>query len=195
LYLDTKCSSSSSESNRLKIGEKLQKRVISLARYTTTSWHVLKKVFPFSYFVTSYGSTTTTTTTPINDTRECKSKEGLVIDLRGNLGGTLPSALDVACLFLPRGTVVLQMTGSDGRGDRRRIVSQTTTNNNTITCKNKKQSYEKYYSKNRHADITTPILVLVDENTASASEVLTAALHANKRYNIIQYHTIPYNVM
>ena len=28
---------------------------------------------------------------------------GIVIDLRGNLGGTLPSALDAASLFLPAG--------------------------------------------------------------------------------------------
>jgi hypothetical protein len=38
----------------------------------------------------------------------------LVIDLRGNLGGTLPSALDAASLFLPQGAVLMQMKGGAG---------------------------------------------------------------------------------
>ena len=35
--------------------------------------------------------------------------EGIVVDLRGNLGGTLPSALDVAALFLKRGKVLMRV--------------------------------------------------------------------------------------
>ena len=39
-----------------------------------------------------------------NPPRSARPLRGIVIDLRGNLGGTLPSALDAASLFLPAGT-------------------------------------------------------------------------------------------
>ena len=43
------------------------------------------------------------------DSTRPSGMKGLILDLRGNLGGTLPSALDVAALFLKRGTVLLRV--------------------------------------------------------------------------------------
>jgi C-terminal processing protease CtpA/Prc len=89
--------------------------------------------------------------------RFSKKTKAIVLDLRGNRGGTLEAALDVASLFLPSGTVLFQMA---------------------IPGKSKMQ---KHWSTNKRADISTPILVLTDRRTGSASEVLTAALQDNHR--------------
>ena len=129
--------------------------------------------------------------------------QGLVLDLRGNLGGTLPAALDVACMFLPKGTCVLELLGADkgaergkrrgqwrwGRGGqeedreergtqvKRDVLSSTVPH---LQGKGRLRS-ERHYSINTQADCGTPILVLVDGSTASASEVLTVALTAHCR--------------
>jgi C-terminal processing protease CtpA/Prc len=45
----------------------------------------------------------------LKEVTERSKLQGLIIDLRGNLGGTLPSALDVAALFLKKGKVLLKV--------------------------------------------------------------------------------------
>lgn len=79
----------------------------------------------------------------------------LIIDLRGNPGGPVSPALDVAAIFLRRGKPLLQMSVQG--------------------------KMEKYHSKNAWADEKTAILLLTDSNTASASEMLTEALCGNSR--------------
>lgn len=94
-----------------------------------------------------------------NGTRAAKrmltGMQALVIDLRGNPGGTLASAVDVATYFVNRYKVVLQMK-SMGK----------------TQC---------YTSLNKKADTSTAMLVLTDSDTASASEVLVAALKDHGR--------------
>ena len=76
----------------------------------------------------------------------------LVIDLRGNGGGLLESAVDIAGFFLPKGTEVVRTKGRDA-------------------------SEERIY-KTTHAPILPdiPLAVLIDGGTASASEILAGAL-------------------
>ncbi len=76
----------------------------------------------------------------------------LLIDLRDNGGGYLSTIVDIASYFLPQGSVVLQEKTSD------QMVSEDKTNS-------KISPY--HYDK---------ITVLINENTASAAEVLTLAL-------------------
>ena len=85
---------------------------------------------------------------------------GLVIDLRDNPGGTLQSSVAVADLFLQSGTIVT----TKGR----------------------------FYDANQHyrakkGDILNgaPIVVLINENSASAAEILAAALRDNQRATLI----------
>lgn len=80
---------------------------------------------------------------------EQQNIQGLIIDLRSNGGGYLTSATDIAQIFIEKNKVLYSLEGKDS--------IQTT----------KDQSDEKRDYK---------IVVLVDQGTASASEILAAAL-------------------
>lgn len=80
--------------------------------------------------------------------------EALVIDVRGNPGGVLSSAVRIANRFLTDGVVVT----TEGRGE------------NT--------AYEASPAEARHAGL--PLVVLIDGDSASASEVLAGALQDHR---------------
>jgi len=75
---------------------------------------------------------------------------GLVLDLRGNGGGLLEEAVLTAGIFLPKGEVV-------------------------VTTDSRTQGHAVYETKGGNLP-RLPIVVLIDHNTASAAEILTAAL-------------------
>lgn len=83
------------------------------------------------------------------DELENKGMNSLIIDLRNNTGGYLTAATDVASIFLEKG---------------KRIYSLSYQNN--VTNFNDETNEHKEYK----------IVVLINENTASASEILAAAL-------------------
>lgn len=83
--------------------------------------------------------------------------EGLVLDLRNNPGGSLDVCLDIADKFLDEGTIV--------------------------TTKDKKGNVVTEESDAEMDDI--PMTVLVNENSASASEILSGALKDRKRAKVI----------
>ena len=76
----------------------------------------------------------------------------LIIDLRGNGGGLVSQAVEIASLFLPRGTEIVSMKGRYG-------------SNNTVY----KTSREPLYPNMN-------LLFIVDGNTASSSEILSGAM-------------------
>jgi len=81
---------------------------------------------------------------------ERRGAQGFVLDLRGNGGGLLEEAVLVSSAFIPNGTIVT----TDGRSRPKRVFKAT-------------------------GDVATrkPVVVLVDRGTASASEIVTAALN------------------
>jgi carboxyl-terminal processing protease len=81
---------------------------------------------------------------------ERKGVEGIALDLRANGGGLLDEAVLAASVFLPKGEVVVS-TESRTQGD---AAYETVGDNLTAG----------------------PVVVLIDRNTASAAEILTAAL-------------------
>ena len=84
---------------------------------------------------------------------ERKGAEGIVLDLRANGGGLLPEAILTSSLFIPEGDVVVE-TSSRTQGDR---------------------TYEAV-----GGDLDPPpMVVLVDRDTASAAEILAAALQTS----------------
>ncbi len=77
--------------------------------------------------------------------------DGIILDLRGNPGGFLDEAVDVAGLFLPKGRVVVN-TRSPGSG----MESKKTKEEPVIT--------------------NTPVICLINAGSASASEIVASAL-------------------
>jgi carboxyl-terminal processing protease len=80
---------------------------------------------------------------------------GLVLDLRGNPGGLLDQAVAVSSLFLARGRVV----SIQSLNDRPQVL----------------------FADNPQGASRLPLVVLVNHYTASAAEVVAAALHDNGR--------------
>lgn len=80
-----------------------------------------------------------------------KDAKGLIIDLRDNGGGYLDSVEGVASCFLEKGTLVMSQEYANG------------------------EKSETHTSSEQYSNIQN-IVILVNENTASASEVLTLAL-------------------
>jgi carboxyl-terminal processing protease len=89
---------------------------------------------------------------------------GYIIDLRSNGGGLLEESVAVADLFLERGEVVSQ------RGRRRTDI-------------------ERFYARPGDAAHGLPVIVLVDAGTASASEIVAAALQDHRRAIIMGERT------
>lgn len=82
-----------------------------------------------------------------------KNISGLILDIRNNPGGLLDVCVDIADELLGEGIVVYTQT------------------------KNGEKQYE--YSDKKHVDI--PLVVLVNEGSASASEILAGAIKDHKR--------------
>ena len=85
--------------------------------------------------------------------------EGVVLDLRNNPGGLLTATVDVASEFISGGLVTYEV---DGRGNRK-----------DWAVRSGGESFD------------VPIVVLVNDFSASGSEVLTAALQDNDRAVVI----------
>jgi len=88
--------------------------------------------------------------------------QGLVVDLRNNGGGILDQAKTVAEQFLAHGQTILTQKGRGTRGMQRELVSD-----------------------NRAPDNQTPLVVLVNRGTASASEIVAGAWQDHDRALII----------
>ena len=86
--------------------------------------------------------------------------ENLVIDLRGNTGGYLGSAVQMANEFLSRGKLIVY---TEGRRSQR----------------------QEYRSDGRGSYQKIPLVVLIDEASASASEIFAGAIQDNDRGTII----------
>lgn len=89
----------------------------------------------------------------------------VVLDLRGDPGGLIVGAIDVAGLFLPRGTVVFKTKTRRLRDDQ-----EITTQRNGSW-------------------LDLPLIVLVDDRSASASEALAGSLQDNDRALIVGRRT------
>ena len=84
----------------------------------------------------------------------------LVIDLRGNTGGYLMSAVQIANEFLPKGRLIVYTQG-------------------------RKSARQDYRSDGRGSYQQLPLVVLIDEGSASASEIFAGAIQDNDRGTII----------
>lgn len=89
-----------------------------------------------------------------------KGMKKLIIDLRGNNGGYLDAATNIANEFLPEGKLIVYTQG-------------------------KARARQNIYSNAKGKCLNTHVAVLIDEFSASASEILAGALQDNDRGTVI----------
>jgi carboxyl-terminal processing protease len=94
------------------------------------------------------------------DDLHAQGMQSLVLDLRNNPGGFLDQAIRVSEKFLRPGQRILTQKGRNGLGDKT------------------------YDSANRNPD-PTPLVILVNGNTASASEIVAGAMQDHDRALIV----------
>ena len=90
--------------------------------------------------------------------------QGIIVDLRGNTGGYMAAAIQMVNEFLPKNRLIVY---TEGRNSPR----------------------EEYRSNGRGNVQQMPIIVLVDEISASASEIFAGAIQDNDRGTIIGRRT------
>jgi carboxyl-terminal processing protease len=88
---------------------------------------------------------------------------GIVLDLRSNGGGLVEEAQLIASIFIPKGTIV--------------------------TTRGRSQPTQTLAATGDAIRSSIPLVVLVDSNTASASEIVTAALQDHRRAIVVGRHT------
>jgi carboxyl-terminal processing protease len=89
-----------------------------------------------------------------------KGMKKLILDLRGNPGGFLRAAVDIADEFLTDG---LQIVYTEGRSNPKKV----------------------YRSTSRGSFENNPLIILLDEGSASASEIVAGAVQDNDRATIV----------
>jgi len=92
--------------------------------------------------------------------------EGIILDLRSNPGGLLSGAVYLASEFISSDVIVIEETG-DGLRQTLRAVP----------------------TKNGYAFAGVSVVVLIDEGTASASEILAAALREKAKAKLVGIQT------
>ena len=92
---------------------------------------------------------------------EIKDLKGLVLDLRGNPGGLLQEAIEVSSMFLQKGQLIVETRGRT-RGSNRPYASQRVNNDNLY-----------------------PLVVVINRQSASASEIVAGAIQDHDRGLIV----------
>jgi carboxyl-terminal processing protease len=81
----------------------------------------------------------------------------LVVDIRNNGGGLLDQAIDVADQFLPGGSTIVDTKGRT------------------------RDSFQSFKASGKYPTLSVPVVVLINEGTASASEILSGAIQDHDR--------------
>ncbi len=145
-------------------------RVVSVRRATITVPSVETKlitapngkkvgVVALSGFVQGAGAQVSTSTKSLVK----RGAQAIVLDLRDNGGGLLDEGVSVASVFIPKGTIVV----TKGRAREREVYAAT---GGSISTK-------------------IPVVVLVNRNSASASEIVTGAIKDTKRGIVVGTQT------
>jgi carboxyl-terminal processing protease len=97
----------------------------------------------------------------LNELRRNPNFKSLIIDLRENGGGLLESAVQIASNFVPKGTTIVTTRGRDIKAEKT------------------------YKTTQNPIDLNIPIAVLINDGTASASEILSGSLQDLDRAVIV----------
>jgi len=88
------------------------------------------------------------------------SIDGLIIDLRNNPGGYLTQSIKVSQEFLPKGAPIVSTKGRDGSDDQK-------------------------YAVRKSGNLKVPLVILINNNAASAAEIVAGAVQDNDRGLVI----------
>jgi len=105
---------------------------------------------------------------------------GLVMDLRGNPGGSVRAAVAISAAFLPEHSLVVSMEGPS-IGDDAQLFAQS--NDAAQSAASDAAISARAFAK------TVPMVVLVDGGSASAAEILAGALQDHRRALLIGSRT------
>ncbi len=97
---------------------------------------------------------------------EAWGAQGIILDLRNNSGGYLEVAVDLASYFLPTGSLVVKENYGDSN----------------------KSKDEEHYTKNKLNTTSLknyPLVVLINEGTASSAEILAGAVRDNRGVKLV----------
>lgn len=121
---------------------------------------------------------------------EQKDAEALILDLRGNPGGRLDFAYNIAAMFLKEGPIIKVDTRMPGR-EHDEVISLLTPDSlqevRVVDGANGAKTFDVIDEGPRPEDLSRgrPLVVLVDGGSASASEVLTGSLQGNDRAIVV----------
>lgn len=101
--------------------------------------------------ITKFSETTAKELASALEELENKNVEGLILDLRQNPGGLMDQALLMSDLFVSKGKAIMQVEDRSGA--------------------------KEIYKAENDQDVDLPITVLIDGGTASAGEIMAAALN------------------
>ena len=116
----------------------------------------------------------------LTDLKSQQKLQGLILDLRGNPGGLLNESIDIVNIFVDKGEEIV------------------------ITKGKKKKKKKTYKAKYNAEDLETPLVVLINSNSASASEIVSGSIQDLDRGVVIgrrsygkglvqQTRKLPYN--
>jgi carboxyl-terminal processing protease len=108
--------------------------------------------------------------------RQSPTIKGIVLDLRNDPGGSLEGAIGISAAFLPSNVTVVSTKGQ-------------VTEANAV-YKSRAQDYSRRYGEDPLKNVpaafkTAPVIVLINEGSASASEIVAGALQDHKRATLM----------
>lgn len=109
--------------------------------------------------LTSFSTSTTEELKEALEEMSSQGMKGLVLDLRGNPGGIMEQAVNIANMFVPEGKIIFQVEDPEG-------------NRQVVKADGSKK-------------IDVPLIVLVDNGSASASEIVAAAARESANVKIV----------
>ena len=125
---------------------------------------LLEPGYPYIRIINFQAQTTTDFKKALSDLEKQGKIKGLIVDLRNNPGGLLDQSVKIADIFIDEGVIV---------STKGRI----------------KEQNSMFYARDNNAKYKFPVVVLVNEGSASASEIVAGALQDHKKAVIIGAQT------
>ena len=125
---------------------------------------LLEPGYPYIRIINFQAQTTADFKKALTDLEKEGKVKGLIVDLRNNPGGLLDQSVKIADIFIDEGVIV---------STKGRIKEQ-----NSV-----------FYARDNNAKYNFPLVVLVNEGSASASEIVAGALQDHKKAVIIGAQT------